>query len=155
VSVTRHRKKPDCARDMERMAGLARDRHATHLHRVLDHLNTHVETSLMETFGPDKTKRMMRRIRCHDTPKHGSWLQMAEIERSIMGRQGVNRSIPTESTLVSAAASWEQRRNSRNATINWRFTKQLARRIFKYRQAEIEVNEVLGPHVRGAKGSLN
>jgi hypothetical protein len=62
---------------------------------------------------------------------------MAEIERSIMGRQGVNRSIFTESTLVSAAASWEQHRHSRNATINWRCTKQLARRIFKYRQAEI------------------
>jgi transposase len=137
VSVTRHRKKPDFARDIERIAGLARYRKAKHIHIVLDNLNTHFEKSLIETFGPDKTKRMMRRIRFHYTPKHGSWLNMAEIELSIMGRQCMNRRIPTESKLVSAAASWEQRRNSRNATINWRFTKQLARRIFKYRKTEI------------------
>jgi transposase len=137
VSVTRHRKKPDFARDIERIAGLARYRHAKHIHIVLDNLNTHFEKSLLETFGPDKTKRMMRRLRFHYTPKHGSWLNMAEIELSIMGRQCVNRRIPTESKLVSAVASWEQRRNSRNATINWRFTKQLARRIFKYRKTAI------------------
>jgi DDE superfamily endonuclease len=137
VSVTRHRRQPDCARDMERMAGLARDRHAKHSPIVLDHLNTHGEQSLIETCGPDQTKRMRRRIRFHDTPQHGSWLHMAEIELSSMGRQCVHRRIPPESTLVSAVASWEQRRHSRNATINGSFTKQLARRIFKDRQTAI------------------
>jgi transposase len=122
---------------MERIAGLARYRTAKHIHSVLDNLNTHFENSLMETFGPDQTTRMRRRIRFHYTPKPGSWLNRAESELSIMGRPCVNRSIPTESTRVSAAASLEQRRNSRHATINWRFTKQLARRIFKYRKTEI------------------
>lgn len=137
VSVPRHRQTPDVARDIARMAGLARYRHAKHLHRVLDNRNPHFEQSLLETFGPDKTNRMMRRIRFHYTPQHGSWLHMAEIERSSMSRQGVNRRSPTASKLVSAVASWAQRRHSRNATINWRFTKQRARRIFKYRQTAI------------------
>jgi hypothetical protein len=137
VSVTRHRKTPDFARDIERIVGLARYRQAKHLHIVLDNLHTPFEKSLLETFGPDKTKRMMRCLRCHYTPQHGSWLHMAEIERSILGRQCINRRIPTEATLVSAAASWDLRRKSRNATIKWRFTKQRARSIFTYRKTAI------------------
>jgi len=137
VSMTHHRKKPDFARDMEWMAGLTRYRHAKHLHRVLDNLNTHGKTSLLGTFGPDQTNRMRRRIRFPEPPKHGSWLQRAESELSILGRQGVHRSIPTESPRVSAVASWEQRRHSRHATIPGRLTKQLARRIFTYRKTAI------------------
>ena len=132
TTVTQHRKKPDFAREIERIVTLPRYRKAKRIPIVLDHLNTHVETSLLETFGSDKTKRMMHRIRFHDTPKHASWLNMAEIERSIMGRPCVNRSIPAESKLVSAAASWEQRRNTQGTTINWRCTKQDARKIFTY-----------------------
>lgn len=132
VSVTHRRTKTDFAREIERIVALARYRNAKRIHIVLDNLNTHFEKSLIETFSPDKTKRMMRRFRFHYTPKHASWLNMAEIELSIMGRQCVNRRIPTASKLVSATTSWEQRRNSQSATINWRFTKQDARRIFEY-----------------------
>jgi transposase len=137
TAVTQYRKKPDVAREIERIVALPRYAEAKRIHIVLDNLPTHVETSLIDTFGSDKTKRMMRRIRFHYTPKHASWLNMAEIELSIMDRQGINQRIPAESTLVSATASWEQRRNGQGATINWRFTKTDARRIFKYHKMGI------------------
>jgi transposase len=136
VSVTERRTKTDFAREIERIINLPRYQHPERIHVVLDNLNTHFEKSLIETFGRDKTKQVMRRIRFHYTPKHASWLNMAEIELSIMGRQCVNRRIPAEPKLVSAAASWEQRRNLQGATINWRFTRHDARRIFKYYETE-------------------
>lgn len=137
TAITRYRKKSDFAREIERITALPRYAEAKRIHIVLDNLNTHFEKSLIETFGSDQTKRMMRRIRFHYTPKHASWLNMAEIELSIMGRQCINRRIPAESTLVSATASWKQRRNAQGATLNWRFTKTDARRIFTYDKMEI------------------
>ena len=106
--------------------------HDLDVHLIMDNLNLHGPNALIRTLGVTQGAALWARFTPHYTPKHGSWLTMAEIELSIMGRPCVHRRIPTESTLGSAAASWEQRRHSRHATIKWRFTKTDARRIFKY-----------------------
>lgn len=137
TAITKHRKKLDFAREMERIIALPRYRTAAKLHIVLDNLNTHFETSFIETFGKRKARKLMRRIRFHYTPKHASWLNMAEIELSIMGRQCLNRRIPTESKLVRASAAWERRRNQHSSKINWKFTTKDARNVFKYEPTKL------------------
>ena len=131
ASVTKRRTKTDFAREIERMIALPRYRNAHMIHIVLDNLNTHFEASLTQTFGTKKARNMMRRIRFHYTPKHASWLNMAEIELSVMGRQCLNRRIPTHTTLAREVAAWEQYRNDAKATIKWRFTITDARKVFK------------------------
>ena len=106
-------------------------RAAKKLHIVLDNLNTHFETSLQETFGSSVTKRLMERIEFHYTPTHGSWLNMAEIELSILGRQCVNRRLPTKERVVRETSAWQAFRNDRQATLQWKFTTRDARNVFK------------------------
>ena len=89
---------------------------------VLDNLNTHVGGSLYETFPPEEAHRLLERLELHYTPKHGSWLNMAEIEFSVLGRQCLDRRIPDTETLVREVAAWETDRNHRHTTISWRFT---------------------------------
>jgi DDE superfamily endonuclease len=72
-------------------------------------------------FPPAQAKRLLDRLECHYTPKHGSWLNMAEIELSVLSRQCLDRRIPDQETLVQETAAWEQRRNAKGATVNWRF----------------------------------
>lgn len=132
TSITTHRKKSDFAHEIKRIHNLPRYRTVRTLHIVLDNLNTHFEQSLTETLGTGKAKRLMRRITFHYTPTHASWLNMAEIEISIMGRQCVNGRIPTESILKERIRLWQRQRNMKKATISWRFTRQDARRAFKY-----------------------
>jgi hypothetical protein len=131
TSVTHHRTKTDFAHEIERIISLPRYAEANCIHIVVDNLNTHFEASLIETFGKRKAKNLMRRVQFHYTPKHGSWLNMAEIELSIMGRQCLNRRIPDEALLTREAVAWEQYRNDRHATIQWRFTVHDARRVFR------------------------
>lgn len=89
---------------------------------VLDNLNTHVGGSLYETFPPAEARRILDRLELHYTPKHGSWLNMAESELSILSRQCLNRRIAEPTTLVREVTAWETRRNSAQATMDWRFT---------------------------------
>jgi DDE superfamily endonuclease len=89
---------------------------------VLDNLNTHVGGSLYETFPPAEARRLLARLELHYTPKHGSWLNMAEIEFSVLGRQCLDRRIADTTTLVREVAAWEHDRNQRCTTITWRFT---------------------------------
>lgn len=131
VSVTEHRKKPDFAQEIKRIAGLPRYRKATKIHLVLDNLNTHFEKSLTETFNRRNARALITRIQFHHTPKHASWLNMAEIELSVMGRQCLNRRIPTEALLTREVGVWENYRNDRHAVIRWRFTLADAREVFK------------------------
>lgn len=130
--VTKRRTKAEFAREIERIVMLPRYQTARRTHIVLDNLNTHCEKSLIETLGEEKTRAIMSRIQFHYTPKHASWLNMAEVEISILSRQCLHRRIPTETILKHDTACWEQRRNSQQATIHWRFTKEDARKIFKY-----------------------
>ena len=89
---------------------------------VLDNLNTHVGGALYETFPPQEAHRLLERLELHYTPKHGSWLNMAEIEFSVLGRQCLDRRIADTATLVREVAAWETDRNQRHTTISWRFT---------------------------------
>jgi hypothetical protein len=101
---------------------------ATVVRVVLDNLNTHKPASLYETFTPAEARRILKRLEFHYTPKHGSWLNMAEIELSMLNRACLDRRIPDHETLRREIAAYEDRRNAAQATINWRFTSQDARR---------------------------
>ena len=89
---------------------------------VLDNLNTHARGSLYEAFEPAEARRLVEKLEFHDTPKHGSWLNMAEIELSILQRQCLKRRIADEETLKPEIEAWEQQRNRTKETIDWRFS---------------------------------
>lgn len=89
---------------------------------VLDNLNTHKAASLYEAFAPEEARRIVKKLEFHYTPKHGSWLNMAEIELSVLQRQCLNRRLPDEATLIHEVAAWEKHRNAKQATIDWRFS---------------------------------
>ena len=94
---------------------------------VQDNLNTHRLASLYQAFAPAEARRIARRLEFHYTPKHGSWLNMAEIELSVFGRQCLSRRIPDEQTLKREIAALEEERNRAGATVDWQFTSQDAR----------------------------
>ena len=89
---------------------------------VLDNLNTHTPAALYDAFAPAEAKRLIDKIEWHYTPKHGSWLNMAEIELSALSRQCLDRRIPDIATLAAEAAAWVARRDGAGAAIDWRFT---------------------------------
>lgn len=94
---------------------------------VMDNLNTHKLASLYEAFPPEEAKRIADKLEIHYTPKHGSWLNMAEIEFSVLKRQCLKVRIPDQDTLIEKVAAWESKRNSQDATVKWRFTVEEAR----------------------------
>lgn len=94
---------------------------------VEDNLNTHTPASLYAAFAPEEAKRIWDRLEFHYTPKHGSWLNMAEIELSVLSRQCLDRRIADQPTLIEEVAAWEAERNARQATVRWRFTSADAR----------------------------
>lgn len=121
VEVTQRRTKTDFAHQMkwlvdERYPG------AEVIKVILDNLNTHGPGSLYEAFEPDEARRLVKKLEFHYTPKHGSWLNMAEIELSILQRQCLSRRIADEATLKREVAAWERQRNQAKETIDWRFT---------------------------------
>ncbi len=89
---------------------------------VLDNLNTHNIASLYQAFGPEEAQRLKARLEIHHTPKHGSWLNMAEIELSVLSRQCMTDYFETQKQLTSAIEEWERQRNEKQTGINWRFT---------------------------------
>lgn len=89
---------------------------------VLDNLNTHTPASLYATFPPDEAKRLTDKLEIHYTPKHGSWLNMAEIELSVLSRQCLDRRLPDGVELADEVAAWEAARNRADIRIDWRFT---------------------------------
>ncbi|MBI4250663.1 IS630 family transposase [Candidatus Uhrbacteria bacterium] len=131
ASVTERRTKIDFAHEIRRIIGLPRYRSAAKIHIVLDNLNTHFEQSLLDAFGKQAARSPMSRIQFHHTPVHASWLNMAEIEMSILSRQCVHQRISDRALLCSAMRAWQHRRNKRRATIQWKFTKDDARNVFK------------------------
>src|SRR5512147_1260388 len=88
---------------------------------VLDNLNTHVLGALYEAFTPEEARRIATRLEFHYTPKHGSWLNMAELEFSVLTRQCLNRRIETAEELAETIAAWERTRNAAEAKIKWSF----------------------------------
>ena len=94
---------------------------------VCDNLNTHKPSALYKTFPPDEARRIAEKIEFHYTPKHGSWLNMAEIELSVLSRQCLCRRIPDQATLRHEIQMWQTRRNEQAATVKWQFTTDDAR----------------------------
>lgn len=94
---------------------------------VMDNLNTHHPTSLYETFEPEEARRLARRLEIHYTPKHGSWLNMAEIELGVLARQCLDRRIPQDEILKQETGAWQEQRNREGIRVDWRFTTQDAR----------------------------
>ena len=121
VAVSAQRTKLDFAHQMKWLVD-ERYPEAELVRVVLDNLNTHKPASLYEAFAPEEARRIIKKLEFHYTPKHGSWLNMAEIELSVLQRQCLNRRLPDEETLKREVTAWEQRRNEEKATIDWRFS---------------------------------
>lgn len=126
VAVTAQRTMEDFAHQMKWLVD-ERYPHAEVIRVVLDNLNTHKPGSLYETFPPAEAHRLRQKLEFHYTPKHGSWLNMAEIELSVFARQCLQRRIATEATRVQELAAVEASRNAARATIHWQFTTAAAR----------------------------
>ena len=94
---------------------------------VLDQLNTHSPASLYQAFPPAEAKRLAAKLEIHHTPKHGSWLNMAEIELSVLARQCLNRRLGDRARMEREVAAWTAARNAAVATIDWQFTTEDAR----------------------------
>ena len=94
---------------------------------VMDNLNTHHPSSLYEAFEPAEARRIAERLEIHYTPKHGSWLNMAEIELGVLARQCLDRRIPDQEVLTQESGTWYDRRNRDGIRANWRFTTEDAR----------------------------
>ena len=94
---------------------------------VMDNLNTHVPGSLYKAFPPEEARRIRKRLDIHYTPKHGSWLNIAEIELNVLTRQGLNRRIDSLDRLRAELSAWEQQRNQKAAKVDWQFRTPAAR----------------------------
>jgi hypothetical protein len=106
---------------------------------VMDNLNTHKPASLYEAFEPSEARRLVEKLEIHYTPKHGSWLNMAETELSILTKQCLDRRIPDATTLRSEVAAWERTRNKAKSKIQWQFTTPDARIKLKKLYPSIQI----------------
>ncbi len=120
VEVTDRRTKKDWAQVVKRLVD-ERYPTAEKIVLVMDNLNTHTPASLYEAFEPAEAKRLADKLETHYTPKHGSWLDMAEIEIGILNRQCLNRRLDRVEQLRTEVAAWEHDRNHRTVEVNWRF----------------------------------
>lgn len=125
VKITERKTKVDWGLFIESLADQYPD--AEKITLVMDNLETHKPGSLYETFAPEKAKALWDRFEFVYTPKHGSWLNMAEIELNVLMGQCLNRRIGTMEEVVKEARAWEEHRNNKNAKINWHFTDKDAR----------------------------
>jgi hypothetical protein len=121
VEVTDRRTAADFARFVKHLLDVVYPS-AAKLVLVTDNLNTHCTGSLYEAFPPAEARRLADRIEWHYTPKHGSWLNMAEIELSVLARQCLDRRIPDRDTLAREVAAWEAKRNAAGVKADWQFT---------------------------------
>jgi hypothetical protein len=131
VLVTNRRTKRDLALVMHYLVDVIYPDPACIIDVVMDNLNTHHYHSRVETFGKSDADRIMKRLEFHYTPVHASWLNMAEIELSILSKQCLSRRIPDEWTLTTEIIAWEEARNTKKASIRWNFTLDDARIVFK------------------------
>ncbi len=106
---------------------------------ISDNLNTHTPACLYERFAPDEARRIASKLEWHYTPEHGSWLNVAEVELSVLARQCLNRRIPDRAVLNHEVAAWEDDRNTAHVTISWHFTTAEARIKLKRLYPELKV----------------
>jgi hypothetical protein len=121
LTVTDHRTRQDWARLIKHLIDV-RHPDADRIVLVLDNLNTHSPASLYETFSPQEAKRLSDKLEIHYTPKHGSWLNIAEIELSVLSRQCLDRRIADVETLKQEVHAHQERRDALGTKVNWRFT---------------------------------
>jgi hypothetical protein len=126
VAVTDRRTKLDWALQIKELLDV-RYPTARRVLLVMDNLNTHSGASLYEAFPPEEARRLLDRLEIHYTPKHGSWLNMAEIELGVLTRQCLARRLPDKATLAKEVGAWQRRRNAAEAKVDWRFTTSNAR----------------------------
>jgi len=130
VKVTDRRTKTDWATFLKEIS----DEYypsAKKIRLVMDNLNTHKPAALYETFSPEEAKRIWDRFEFIYTPKHGSWLNMAEIELNVLMGQCLNRRIDKMETIIQEVSAWQEDRNNKKSTINWQFTTDKARTKLK------------------------
>ena len=126
IEVTEYKTKKDWAKFVKRIADEMYPA-AKKIKLVMDNFKTHVASAFYETFEPKEAKRLCDRFEFVFTPKHGSWLNMAEIELSVLTRQCPNRRIGDLSTMQQEVTAWQNDRNNKEATINWQFSNETAR----------------------------
>jgi len=112
---------------------------ARRIRLVPDNLNTHDGASLYEAFAPEAARRLLDKIEFHDTPRHGSWLNMAATEINIMNSQCLDRRLDSQPLMAAEVAAWEKKRNSAKARSHWPFTLAAARRKLRKLYPSIEV----------------
>jgi hypothetical protein len=130
VTLTDRRTKRDWAACIRELVDV-HYRRAQRIRLVLDNLNTHTGASLYETFPPAEARRLLDRLEFHHTPKHASWLNMAEIEIGIVGRQCLGGRIDDAMKMTEEIHAWEKERNAAKAKIHWSFTIAVARHKMK------------------------
>lgn len=138
VRVMDHRTKKDWAETMRELSDVYYP-DAEIIVVVLDNLNTHSPASFYEAFEPEEARRLVNRFEFHHTPKHGSWLNMAEIELSVLSRQCLAGRIPNKAILASEVGAWEAERNVSVVKVHWRFTTADARIKLKSLYPKIEI----------------
>ena len=144
VNVRKQRTKVDWALEIQQL--LEEDfPDAARLILVCDNLNTHKPGSLYEAFEPRKARRLAKRLRIHYTPKHGSWLNVAEIELSAMSRQCLDRRIATRQQLTRETQLWCKDRNRTQTGVDWQFTTEDARVKLRHLYPQYLIDYVLAP----------
>jgi transposase len=121
AKITAHRKKEDFAECMRELVDVHFPE-ATLIRVVLDNLSTHSPAALYEAFEPAEALRILKKLEFHFAPKHGSWLNMVEIELSVLVNQCLKRRIPSVDELVAQVGAWETARNAQHSTVHWSFT---------------------------------
>jgi hypothetical protein len=139
TEVTDTRKRIDWAFFIKNLVD-CRYQHVEKIVLILDNLNTHSAGSLYEAFEPEEARRLLDKLEIHYTPKHGSWLNTAEIELSCLSRQCLNRRIPDKETYVMEIAKWTKDRNDLQVDVDWQFTTKTARIKLK-RLYPVQVNK--------------
>jgi len=126
VEITEYKTKKDWARFVRTIA-YEKYPKAKKIKLVMDNYNTHTASSFYEVFPPEEARKLRKKFVFHYTPKHGSWLNMAEIELHVLNKQCLNRHIPTVEKIVAEVDAWQKQRNIKNVKINWQFTNKEAR----------------------------
>ena len=131
AEVTERRTRKDWAKQIKKMVDVDFPE-AKKIKLVMDNLDTHTIGSLYETFPPEEAKRIRDKLEIHYTPKHGSWLNMAEIENNVLINHGLSNRVPTLEQMKKEVKAWNKDRNQNTKTINWRFTTNEARIKLKH-----------------------
>lgn len=137
VKVTDRRTKVDWAQCMQELVDIHYPQ-AELIRVVMDNLNTHNPAALYEVFKPAEARRILSKLEFHNTPVHGSWLNVAEIELSVLRRQCLGRRIPDKDALTSEIAAWEMDRNNAGTRVDWHFTTVDARIKLKHLYPSIQ-----------------